>query len=45
MTDNEQLTAAGRHILKELNQGISGFKKDKFNCRNYKFISNRNKFF
>ncbi len=46
-TDTEQLFAAGRHILKELNQGINAFKKNKSICRNLKYasISNSNKFF
>jgi len=45
MTDSEQLFAAGRHILRELNQGINAFKKNKTICRNYKYVSNSNKFF
>lgn len=46
MTDSEQLYAAGRHILKEISQGISSFKKNKNNCRNYKYVTaNSKKFF
>jgi len=45
MTDSEQLFAAGKHILKELSQGINSFKKNKNNCRNFKYLSNSKKFF
>lgn len=45
MTDEEQLTAAARHIMKEISQGISSFKKNKNNCRNYKYVSKSKKYF
>ena len=42
-TDNEQLFAAGKHILKEISQGITSWKKNKNICRNYKYVDHNNK--
>lgn len=38
-TDDDQLFAAGKHIMKEITQGINAFKRNRNICRNYKYFN------